>query len=378
MADLSKNQSTAIERVLSQIPDKSHARQWLLYARYKTREHEKVELGAGAIFALLIGVIGLVFGGAGWGSVALAGVAFVATVILIFFWHWIHAPSAFHGYWEATSKELARKDDSENLKALGEQKRQFLGERLQALLNEAGTVEYGAISMNSIEGMGKVWRQTAYHERAKKFVKENYRPETASRYDKEKSDLLEELLADCYREKDDTKPDISGAIEQVIEKKLLPSRDAGIAGFDYYFTLRFWLRNTSAPGNFQNFALSIFVDKKVYKGEPLSLSGYCLSKQLPQQTGAHTELGRVQDELQDFDALTPLERNSSRPGWLRFVVRNVVWNQKDDAANYISRIELTVTDGSGRESVLAYKPPWSHENVNLEVAPCPAHWERLR
>jgi hypothetical protein len=374
MADLSKPPFTAIERVLSEIPDKTHARQRLRYALYKTREHEKVELGAGAIVGL---VIAIVFGGGAWAKTSLLGVlGFLATVVLIFMWHWIHAPSVFHDHWEATTKELLHKTHSENLV---QQKRQFLAERLQSLLNEAGTVEYGAVSMNSIEGMGKVWRATAYHERVKNFVKQHWGAETASRYDKEKSDLLEELLADCFREKDDTKPDISGAIEVVIQKKLLPERGQGIAGFDYYFTLRCWLRNIGAPGNFQNFSLYIFVDNKTYAGERLPVAGYCLFKQVPTQSGAHTTLQVTPEKLEEFDAFSILERNSTRYGWLRFVIRNVEWNQRDESANYISHLELTVRDGSGGQTTITDKSTsWKYENPpNFEVRICPAEWKQL-
>jgi hypothetical protein len=251
-----------------------------------------------------------------------------------------------------------------------DQKRQFLAERLQSLLNEAGSFEYGIVSLSTLEGMGKLSRADAYHERVKNFIKQHYGSETASRYDKERSNLLESLLADCYKEKDDTKPDISGAIERIIEKKILPQKDQGIAGFDYYFTLRFWLRNTGARGNFHDFVLSIFIDDKTYTGEMLPLSGYCLLKEIPAQCGAHTELQRAEEKLANFDALTPLERNSTRSGWLRFVVRNVQWNMTDESANHISHLELTVTDGGGGQWTLTDKPPWSHENPKLEVRVC--------
>lgn len=83
---------------------------------------------------------------------------------------------------------------------LNEQKRQFLAGRLQSLLNEAGTVEYGFVPLASDEGMEKISRSMAYTERVKNFIKQHYGPETASRYDKERSNLLESLLADCYRQ----------------------------------------------------------------------------------------------------------------------------------------------------------------------------------
>jgi len=109
----------------------------------------------------------------------------------------------------------------------------------------------------------------------------------------------------------------------------------------------------------------------------LPLSDYCLYKEVPAQSGAHTELQRVQERLEDFDALTPLERNSTPPGWLRFVVRNVQWNMTDELANYMSHMELTVMDGSGVQWTLTNKPPWRQENPKLEVRMSPAEWKQL-
>jgi hypothetical protein len=86
--------------------------------------------------------------------------------------------------------------------SLNEQRRQLLAERLQSLLNEAGSVEYGWVSLSSNEGMEKIGRATAYDNRVKNFLEQRYGPEVASRYDNERSDLLESLLADCYREGD--------------------------------------------------------------------------------------------------------------------------------------------------------------------------------
>jgi hypothetical protein len=86
--------------------------------------------------------------------------------------------------------------------SLNEQRRQLLAERLQSLLNEAGSVEYGWVSLSSNGGMEKIGRATAYDNRVKNFLEQRYGPEVASRYDNERSDLLESLLADCYREGD--------------------------------------------------------------------------------------------------------------------------------------------------------------------------------
>ena len=104
MADLTRRQPTAIERVLSEIPDKSRTRQNFQYALYATQEHPKLELGAGTFAALVAVVIGYLLGTGGLMS-ALTGLvtglgAFLVIIGFIFCWHWIHAPGAFRDYWD--------------------------------------------------------------------------------------------------------------------------------------------------------------------------------------------------------------------------------------------------------------------------------------
>jgi len=99
--------------------------------------------------------------------------------------------------WRHASKELANFSDT------GAHNRHFRAERLNALLREAGDVEFGMVSLDTIEGMGKMFRQTEYHKRAKSFLNEHYGSEIAARYDKEKTGLLERLLAECYKGADE-------------------------------------------------------------------------------------------------------------------------------------------------------------------------------
>lgn len=74
--------------------DISDARRYFEYARYKTRKHDKVEMGAGTIVGILLGWL---LGGGTWqGSTAVGIVAFLATLLVIFTFHWIRSPSAFH------------------------------------------------------------------------------------------------------------------------------------------------------------------------------------------------------------------------------------------------------------------------------------------
>jgi len=193
MADLAKRQPTAIERVLSEISDKSRTRQNFQYALYATQEHPKLELGAGTLAALLAAVIGYVLGTGGLGS-ALTGLAtglgtFFIIIGFIFCWHWAHAPGAFRDYWEAKAKE---KPDT----AAETLRRKFLAERLQTLLEESGKVDMlGSAAIGTMEGIDILMRQSGSHTRNLHFLQANYSPEIVERFQQEGTRVLEELLA---------------------------------------------------------------------------------------------------------------------------------------------------------------------------------------
>lgn len=98
--------------------------------------------------------------------------------------------------WRDAQKELAKFSDE-----TGRRKRHFLGERLNNFLGEAGEFDFGMVSMTSMEGIGKAARASGYHNRVKDFLREHYDSETAERYDKERTRLLEKLLEDNVLEK---------------------------------------------------------------------------------------------------------------------------------------------------------------------------------
>lgn len=98
--------------------------------------------------------------------------------------------------------------------SLNEQKRQFLAGRLQSLLNEAGSFEIGIVSLSTLEGLSEVSRATAYRERVKNFINLHYGPETAARYEEERSNLLESLLADCFKDENDALTVIQKAVDK--------------------------------------------------------------------------------------------------------------------------------------------------------------------
>jgi len=78
-------------------------------------------------------------------------------------------------------------------------KRAILIERLSALVKEAGDVDYGIVSLSTVEGLDKVGRADGHRKRVKKFLAIHYDAKMVERYETEGTGLLEELLADCYR-----------------------------------------------------------------------------------------------------------------------------------------------------------------------------------
>ena len=97
--------------------DASDARCYFELARYATRKHEKGEMIGGAVVGF---VSGLLLGGGSWpGSLAVGIAAFLATLLLIFLVHWIHAPSAFYRHARAelgSTKLLLQQEQARNAK----------------------------------------------------------------------------------------------------------------------------------------------------------------------------------------------------------------------------------------------------------------------
>lgn len=78
---------------LEQVPI-SNARRYFELARHSLRQHEKLELIAGAIVGIALGW--LLGGGTWFGSLATGMMALFATLVLIFLFQWLRTPSIFH------------------------------------------------------------------------------------------------------------------------------------------------------------------------------------------------------------------------------------------------------------------------------------------
>lgn len=198
MANLAKRQSTAIERVLSEIPDKSRTRQNLRYAKHKTREHEKVELIGSSLVALLFG---LFFGNGSWrATTGYTALSFIFILAFIFVWHWIHAPGAFRDYWEEKARELP--DATAQTR-----RKEVLAERLRDLLREAGEIDQGPSGGMGIHyDMDRLLRYSGHHTRVLRFLEAHYEPETVERFKEKGNRVLEGLLAEALTHDGDAKP----------------------------------------------------------------------------------------------------------------------------------------------------------------------------
>lgn len=259
-----------------------------------------------------------------------------------------------------------------------QKKRAMIAARLEQFIKESPPVAPPWIAIHASSGEGDgladIARIEGFRSRVVDFLEVHW-PERVKRFEKDGTRGLEELLAECLEEEDKTKPKIKGRIEEVIVENALP--EERIAGFDYYITIRFWLRNESVATNFRTFELWLFAQhakQSEYKGDRLPLAGLCLDRKQYQKTGAQTAQAPALAPLQDYDAATPLEPWVSREGWLRFVIRNVEYADtvsKEGKGFVFDRLELWVTDGSGKLWTLTTKPPWLKTGPGLEVKPCP-------
>jgi hypothetical protein len=270
-----------------------------------------------------------------------------------------------------------RDSQKEQVSLVGNKRRkEILAERLRDLLREAGEVDSRSDdSSRGAYNMNYLLRYSGQHTRSLRFLETHYDNATVERYKKEGNSVLEELLAESLEDDDPTKPKITGEIEEVIIEKGMVKENAGL---DYFINLRFWLRNKGARTNFHAFKLSVEIGETNRDADKLPLAGFCLYRPEPRATnGPYTTEIEVQTKLSDYDAETPLDRDITRPGWLRFVLRNVRWNLQDATAHRLTRLNLTVTDGSGGTWTLSSEPPWKETDRELRIEPCPVRFEQL-
>jgi len=97
--------------------------------------------------------------------------------------------------WRDARKELAGYDDA------GRRKREYLAERISTLLREAGEVDLGFGSSRDDPGnMRSMFRLQNHRWRIARFLRIHYGEETVNRFQKNGTEVLEELLADCYKD----------------------------------------------------------------------------------------------------------------------------------------------------------------------------------
>ena len=270
--------------------------------------------------------------------------------------------------WRDSQKEHGAGSD------ISRQRRNMIADRLAQLIKESPPVLPPSFAVQgAMDGLAEVGRIKGHRSRIIDFLEVHCGPEAVTRFEKHGTVGLEQLLAEMLREDDKTKPWIKGEIEEVIVETALPEEK--IAGFDYYMTMRFWLRSETVPTNFRAFELWLFVEHaklSQYKGERILLDGLCLDRKQYQKTNAQTEPAIILTKLVDYDAATPLEQWVTREGWLRFVIRNVEYADKGTEGLKFDRLELRVTDGSGKLWTLTTKPPWTKTGPKLEIKSCPS------
>lgn len=323
MADLSKRQSTAIERVLTEIPEQSSACQYLRYARYKTKEHEKVELGSGALVALVTALISFFLGVAGWGAIVLAIGVFFATVALIFLWHRISAAGEFHAHWkrQAKSNSLPESGDAGRTR-----RRVMLINRLEQLIKESPPVAPPWYAVHGdVEGLPAVAQITAHRNQVLAFLEVHW-PEAVEQFERQGTRALEELLAECLKEDDTTRPNIKGEITEVYDRWAVavdqpPDNDSAL---EYFFTLKARVVNRTAIPTTLRFELWVQAPHANCKTNHSSLANL-LIKRTRHGTGLMVAISQVQsviEEMPDLELLcrTPLTMGDEREGWLRFVL----------------------------------------------------------
>jgi len=109
--------------------------------------------------------------------------------ILIFF-----AFLACYLAWRDERKKAARLD------GWGNNRREFLADRLRALLGEAGQVDLGFGSSRDDSNISALLRWSNHRGRIVRFLEVHYDAETVKRFERDGTRVLEELLADCYRD----------------------------------------------------------------------------------------------------------------------------------------------------------------------------------
>lgn len=189
MADLTKQEARELDRkrYMSMLSEQSFAHQYFQYARYKTREHDKIELTAGLIVGL---VFALIFGSGSWLTTILIGLlAFGATLITIFLLHWVRAPSAFH-------RQAIGDLEKEHQRESGDKRREMIVERLEQLIKESPPVTPPWYAVHGAgEGLAEIGRIKGHRARILDFL-EVHLPEGVKRFERQGTRALEQLLAE--------------------------------------------------------------------------------------------------------------------------------------------------------------------------------------
>ncbi|HKY29056.1 MAG TPA: hypothetical protein VJM12_14040 [Pyrinomonadaceae bacterium] len=160
----------------------------------------------------LIALISFFLGGAGWVAIPLAGIAFFATVALIFFWHWISAAGEFSAHWKREAEAKSSLLESSDAKKC---RREFLAQRLSQLLKEAAEVDFGAVELGGGRGIAKLTRSANHHGRVRRFLEAHWDEAIVKRYEEDGNGILEHLLAEVLNDDQNATPKLAIAFPKL-------------------------------------------------------------------------------------------------------------------------------------------------------------------
>ena len=187
---LTKQQARTLEKShyirYLQDADLSDARRYFELARLTTRQHDKVELIAGAIVGI---VLGWLLGGGTWfGSLVAGALALFATLIIIFLIHWIRSPSAFHKTAVVDVRGKDRELENEKNK---NSRREFVLGRLRELINEHKQLDvYFDVNQEVPKAVYQLEREIDHILRVEKFLERYIEHDEMERYRKKENSLF--------------------------------------------------------------------------------------------------------------------------------------------------------------------------------------------
>jgi hypothetical protein len=277
---------------------------------------------------------------------------YVTVLIAFAFW-------ACYLAWRDSQRKQASVSDSST------RRRDMLINRLEQLIKESPPVTppWHAVH-GAVEGLAEVGRITAHRNQVLAFLEVHW-PEAVKRFERQGTRGLEELLAECLKEDDKTRPNIKGEIEEVHDIWALPqtrqAEEKPDEPFEYFFTIKVRVGNIHPVETTLRFELWLQAPHAKCKAIKSSLARL-FHRYEQHATGTLSRMSMMQlvtDEMPDLEALcrTPLTRGVERVGWLRFVLAKADNPIRQD----VESMTLIAKDVYGGEHpILSHRSEWKH------------------